>query len=139
MIPGISTSLYSLPPVLRDQFRNFRLPCLRILFLDGAHPRHEFLESYMTGIQLGLQLRRVATGASLQHFQVFADDLELVFLDVLDGGLDLPGANPKEGGNAVWGPAFQQVVQQSVHRNPSPRDLRSPAAVNDGLLIGFHT
>src|SRR5262249_2690352 len=91
-------------------------------------------ESFVSGIELGLELRRIAARAALEDVLVFRHDLLLVFLDVAHRGVDLAGTQAEEQRDLQGIPTLVEIVQDIEYGDSRPRDLGPPAAVDD---LGF--
>ena len=105
--------------MLLDQLMDLRIgPILDLL--DLLHHGEELL---VAGVQLGLQLGRVAALAPLEDGDVVLEHLDLMVADVLDRGLDLACVQIEPCSDPFRRPALQPLV---TGRSAGRRQVTAP-------------
>src|SRR5262245_55745529 len=82
-------------------------------------------------VEFGLEFRRVAAGVALLDLAIVGQNFLFVFLDVLQGGLDLFDLKLPFLGQLLKGNSRLRLGQDIIDRDAAAFDLRPPSAIDD--------
>ena len=99
-------------------------------------PSLAYLELLSGHTQPFLKPGRIAPSDTIGDVLILGLYLGAMLGNVINRGLDLTGRKPQQGRDPLARTLHHQVFEDGVHRDPSPLDLRTVAAVHNP--IGLH-